>query len=240
MNKALAIFLCVFSLACSSAETTRPLRHVSVDIFDADSVRRGAGYFANYCLGCHGIRQTRYSRIGKDLKLSEEAARGEFMFGDVKIHDYVRTAMAPKDAETAFGVVPPDLSLIVRARGADWIYSYLMGFYADPKRPFGVNNIVAPNVAMPNVLWELQGTQEPVTSVVKSVSEVVDVRLAEPGRMSAKEFDRAVTDIVNFLAYVAEPSKLERLPLGKYVILFLIILTVILYKLKKEYWKDLD
>jgi ubiquinol-cytochrome c reductase cytochrome c1 subunit len=240
MNKALVILLCVFSLACGAVESRKPLKHVSVDIFDADSVRRGGGYFANYCLGCHGIKQMRYSRIGKDLKLSEEQMRGEFMFGDVKIHDYVRTAMASTDSETAFGVVPPDLSLIVRARGADWIYGYLMGFYVDPKRPFGVNNIVAPNVAMPNVLWELQGTQEPVTSVIKGVPEVVDVRLTEPGKMRTQEFDRAVMDIVNFLAYVAEPAKLERLPLGKYVIAFLIILTVILYKLKKQYWKNLD
>lgn len=240
MNKALAILLCFFAMASGAAESGKPLKHVSVDIFDTESVRRGAGYFAHYCLGCHGLKQIRYSRLGRDLKLEEDTMRHEFMFGDVKIHDYVRTAMAPSDAETAFGVVPPDLSLVVRARGADWIYGYLNGFYLDPKRPFGVNNLVVPNVAMPNVLWELQGAQEAVVNVVKGVPEVVDVRLVEPGRMSAREFDKALTDIVNFLAYVSEPSKLERLPLGKYVILFLVILTVILFRLKKEYWKNLD
>jgi ubiquinol-cytochrome c reductase cytochrome c1 subunit len=240
MNKALLIILSIVSMAVGAAESKRPLKHISVDIFDTESVRRGAGYFANYCLGCHGIKQMRYSRIGKDLKLNEEDMRREFLFGDSKIHDYVQTAMAPSDSEKAFGVVPPDLSLIVRARGADWIYGYLTGFYADPKRPFGVNNIVAPNVAMPNVLWEFQGSQEPVLASNKGVPEVVDVRLAEPGLMRVQEFDRAVTDIVNFLAYVSEPSKLERLPLGKYVIAFLIFLTVILYKLKKEYWKDIE
>lgn len=240
MNKALAILLCIFSFASVAAETGKALKHVSVDIFDTDSVRRGAGYFAHYCLGCHGIKQIRYSRIGRDLQADEEGMRREFMFGDVKVHDYVRTAMAPSDAETAFGVVPPDLSLVVRARGADWIYGYLNGFYVDPKRPFGVNNLVAPNVAMPNVLWELQGTQEAVVSIVKGVPEVVDARLAEPGRMNAREFDRTLMDLVNFLAYVSEPAKLERLPLGKYVIVFLLFLTVILFKLKKEYWKNLD
>jgi ubiquinol-cytochrome c reductase cytochrome c1 subunit len=240
MNKALAIILCFFSLACGAAESAQPLENAPVDVFDLQSVRRGAGYFANYCLGCHGIKQIRYSRIGADLGLGEEAMRWEFMFGDAKIHDNIRTAMAPADAEAAFGVVPPDLSLIVRARGADWVYSYLKGFYIDPQRPFGVNNLVVNNVAMPNVLWELQGTQEPVVETVDGVPTVVGVTLTAPGKMTPKEFDRALIDMVNFLAYVSEPAKLQRLPLGKYVIAFLLILTVILYKLKKEYWKDID
>jgi ubiquinol-cytochrome c reductase cytochrome c1 subunit len=240
MNKVLAIFLLFFSLACVAEESAKPLEKVDVDIFDLESVRRGAGYFGNYCQGCHGIKQMRYSRIAKDLKLGEEDMRREFMFGDAKIHDYIRTAMVPTDAEASFGIVPPDLSLVVRARGANWVYSYLKGFYVDPKTPFGVNNIVVKNVAMPNVLWELQGSQQPVIETVDGVATVVDVKQDEPGKMSPREFDAAVTDLVNFLAYVSEPSKLERLPLGKYVILFLILLTFILYKVKKEYWKDID
>lgn len=240
MKRALTLLLLVFSLPSAGTPSGRSLETVEVDIFDRESVRRGAGLFANYCLGCHGIKQMRYSRIAKDLHLDQEALRREFLFGQAKVYDPIRTAMAPAVAEAAFGVVPPDLSLIVRARGANWVYNYLKGFYLDPKRPFGVNNMVAPNVAMPNVLWEFQGIQVPVVKMVAGVPTVVDVRLSEPGKMSPQEFRGAVTDIVNFLAYVAEPAKLERLPLGKYVLAFLIILTVLLYKLKKEYWKDIS
>ena len=216
------------------------LESAPVDIFDRDSVRRGAGYFAHYCLGCHGLKQIRYSRIGSDLGIDEATLRREFMFGDTKLHDYVRTAMPAKDAEAAFGVVPPDLSLIVRARGADWIYSYLKGFYVDPSRPFGVNNVLAKNVAMPNVLWDVQGSQEPIVKTVEGTPMVVGARLTAPGKQTPQEFARTVADLVNFLAYVAEPAKLQRLPLGKYVLAYLLILTVILYKLKKAYWKDIE
>jgi ubiquinol-cytochrome c reductase cytochrome c1 subunit len=238
MRTAFGIALLLFSLAASATEPVKPLEDADVDIFDTESVRRGAGFFSNYCMGCHSVKLIRYSRIGKDLGLDEDAMRREFMFGNVKIHDYLETAMSKSDGENAFGVAPPDLSLVVRARGADWVYSYLKGFYVDPKRPFGVNNVVSPDVAMPNVLWALQGVQEPVIKKVSGVDTVVDVRLVKKGEMSPKEFDQAVTDIVNFLAYVAEPSKLQRLPLGKYVLFFLVVLAIIMYRLKKEYWKD--
>jgi ubiquinol-cytochrome c reductase cytochrome c1 subunit len=239
MKTAFGIALLLFSFAVSAAESVKPLEDADVDIFDSDSVRRGAGFFANYCMGCHSVKQIRYSRIAKDLELSEDTMRREFMFGDAKIHDYFETSMSKADGENAFGVAPPDLSLVVRAKGADWVYSYLKGFYTDPKRPFGVNNLFSPDVAMPNVLWELQGTQEPVIKKVAGVDTVVDVRLVKKGEMSPKEFDQALTDIVNFLAYVSEPSKLQRLPLGKYVIFFLVVLAVIMYRLKKEYWKKI-
>lgn len=239
MNKALVILLLVCScVGVASAEAGKPLKKADVDIFDLESVRRGAGYFSQYCLGCHGIKQIRYSRIAKDLSLDVDTMRREMMFGDLKIHDYAKTAMAPSDAEMTFGVVPPDLSLIVRARGADWVYSYLKGFYVDPKRPFGVNNVVAENVAMPNVLWELQGDQTPVIRNINGQETVVDTKRGEGGKLTPKEFNKVAADLVNFMAYVSEPAKLDRLPLGKYVIAFLIFLTVILYKLKKEYWKD--
>ncbi|CAI8824597.1 cytochrome c1 [Methylocaldum szegediense] len=238
MRTAFGIALLLFSLAASATEPVKPLDDVDVDIFDTESVRRGAGYFSNYCMGCHSVKLIRYSRIGKDLCLDEDTMRREFMFGNVKIHDNLETAMSKEYGENAFGVAPPDLSLIVRARGADWVYSYLKGFYVDPKRPFGVNNLISPGVAMPNVLWALQGVQEPVIKKVGGEDRVVDARLVKKGEMSPKEFDQAVTDIVNFLAYVAEPSKLQRLPLGKYVLFFLVVLAVIMYRLKKEYWKD--
>jgi ubiquinol-cytochrome c reductase cytochrome c1 subunit len=238
MKKALGILLILLSCSGNASQTTH-LSRVDVDVFDFESVRRGAGLYANYCMGCHSLRQMRYSRIAKDLDLSEETMRREFMFGDAKVHDYIRSSMTPQDGEAAFGVAPPDLSLMARARGPDWIFSYLKGFYLDPSRPFGVNNLVAENVAMPNVLWELQGTQEPVLKREKGANVVAGVKLVKEGSMSRKAFDRALTDLVNFLAYVAEPARLERLPLGKYVIVFLIVLTFFLYKLKKEYWKKI-
>ena len=240
MNKALAILLCVLSLTCNTSGASQSIEHVDVDVFDELSVLRGAGYYANYCLGCHGLKQIRYARIGKDLKINEHKMRESFMFGDVKIHDNVHTAMPATSAEPMFGITPPDLSLVTRSRGADWVYAYLKGFYADPKRPFGVNNLMLPNTAMPNVLWELQGDQKPIVETVKGKPEVVGVEHVGRGKITPREFDNTVMDIVNFLAYVAEPAKLQREPLGKYVIAFMIFLTYILYLLKKEYWKDID
>ena len=239
MKKAFIILvLSTFSLVCR-AESSVELEHADVDVFDQLSVIRGAGYFANYCLGCHGLKQMRYSRIGRDLKVNESQLRDFFLYGDAKIHETVKSAMTPANATLAFGVEPPDLSLVVRARGADWVYSYLKNFYEDPARPFGVNNAVAPNVAMPNVLWDLQGPQTAVTESVDGKPEVVGVKSTGHGKLSPREFDHAVNDIVNFLAYVGEPSALQRIPLGKYVIVFLLFLTYLFYRLKKEYWKDI-
>jgi len=240
MKKVFALLLlCTLSLACR-AESGIKIEHADVDIFDQLSVIRGAGYFADYCLGCHGLKQIRYSRIAKDLRISEPKLRELILFGDTKIHEAVNTAMSPKTAETAFGVVPPDLSLVTRSRGADWVYSYLRGFYDDHKRPFGVNNIIAPNVAMPNPLWPLQGPQKPVLDRVDGKLEIVGVEREGRGVMTPAEFDKAVNDIVNFLTYVAEPSALQRIPMGKFVIVFMLFLTYLCYLLKKEYWKDID
>lgn len=239
MKKAFIILvLSTFSLVCR-AESSVELEHADVDVFDQLSVIRGAGYFTNYCLGCHGLKQMRYSRIARDLKVNESQLRDFFLYGDAKIHETVNSAMTPANATLAFGVEPPDLSLVVRARGADWVYSYLKNFYEDPTRPFGVNNAVAPKVAMPNVLWDLQGPQAAVTASVDGKPEVVGVKSTGHGKLSPREFDHAVNDIVNFLAYVGEPSALQRIPLGKYVIVFLLFLTYLFYRLKKEYWKDI-
>jgi ubiquinol-cytochrome c reductase cytochrome c1 subunit len=239
MKKALTLLLlCGLTLVCK-AESGPTIEPVNVDVFDQLSVIRGAGHYANYCLGCHGLKQIRYSRIAKDLQLGETTLRENFLFGDAKIHESVNTAMTAESAAISFGVAPPDLSLVIRARGADWVYSYLRGFYTDTQRPFGVNNLLVPNVAMPNVLWELQGPQEPVLERVDGKLEIVGVQSSGKGKLSPKEFDHAVNDLVNFLAYVAEPSALQRIPLGKYVILFLLVMTYIFYLLKKEYWKDI-
>jgi ubiquinol-cytochrome c reductase cytochrome c1 subunit len=240
MKEVLSFLFALLILNAGPAGASESLEDADVDVFDQLSVLRGANYFANYCLGCHGLKQIRYSRIAKDLKINEAEARQSIMFGDAKIHDYMDTAMPAESAQSVFGVTPPDLSLVTRSRGADWVYTYLKSFYVDPKRPFGVNNRLLENVAMPNVLWELQGDQRAIIETENGNSEVVGVALIREGKMNERQFDRTVRDIVNFMAYVSEPSRLEREPLGKYVIAFMFLLTYVLYQLKKEYWKDID
>lgn len=201
----LALILLVFSTTGQTSESAG-LSHVKLDVFDLAAVRRGAAVYANYCSGCHSLSQMRYSRIQKDLDLPEKSMRNEFMLGDVKIHDTLKSALSPVDGESMFGVAPPDLSLIARSRGVDWVYTYLKGFYADPSRPLGVNNIVAENIAMPNVFWGLQGIQEPVRTPVQGDSVVTGLKLVKPGSQSVTAFDQTVRDLVTFLAYVAKPA----------------------------------
>jgi len=164
------------------------------------------------------------------------------MFTGGKVGDLMTVATDPEDAVEWFGTVPPDLSVIARARGVDWLYTYLRSFYLDPSRVTGVNNLVFPDVGMPDVLWELQGWQKPVITTVKDADgtehKVIDLELVKPGLMSPKEFDRAVRDLVNFLDYMAEPGKHDRQALGVKVILFLLVFLVVAYLLKKEFWKD--
>lgn len=215
------------------------LEDADADVFDKESVRRGAALYVNYCAGCHAVKHLRYSRFAKDLGLKEDDLRKDVMVGGASMHDSMLSGMANADGNNWFGVDPPDLSLVSRARGADWVLSYLKGFYVDPSKPTGVNNAVFPSVGMPNVLWELQGLQKPVFRA-EGGSQVLDrLQLVERGRMTPEQFDAAMNDLVNFLVYASEPSLYQRLPLGKYVILVLLLLSVLFYKLKKEYWKDI-
>jgi ubiquinol-cytochrome c reductase cytochrome c1 subunit len=240
MKTLLGIVILAMPLWAQAAVSVKPLDQVAVDVFDLKSVQRGADYFVDYCMGCHSLKHLRYSRIGKDLGLTEEGMRQGLMVGGAKMEDSLLTAMDKEDAEKWFGVAPPDLSLIARARGDDWLYNYLKGFYVDPTTPTGVNNIVYENVSMPNVLWELQGTQKAVLGKEDGADVIKGLELVTHGKMSPQQFDQAVTDLVTFLVYAAEPAQYERLRLGKYVLLGLLILTVIFYRLKKEYWKDID
>jgi ubiquinol-cytochrome c reductase cytochrome c1 subunit len=154
------------------------------------------------------------------------------------IYDQMHSAMNAHDAEKWFGTTPPDLSLIARSRGADWLYSYLRSFYTDPSKPLGVNNSVFPDVGMPNVFWQLQGSQSAVVQKVEGHDVITDLKLDQPGQMSPKEFDKMVNDLVNFLVYVGEPVQLERQQMGKYVLFFILMFIALAYLLKKEYWKD--
>lgn len=185
----------------------------------------------------------RYSRIGSDLDYDEAQLESLLVFTGAKVGDLMENAMRREDAKRWFGVVPPDLSVVSRSRGVDWLYTYLRSFYQDPSRPWGVNNAVFNDVAMPHVLWELQGLQHAVFDVVKD-KEGVEHRvisklvISEPGKLTGEQFDDAVRDIVNFLHYMGEPTKQKRLQLGGWVILYLGIFFVVMLMLKKEYWRD--
>lgn len=238
MKKIILLLLLTLSLAVSAAESV-DLESADIDLTDKLSLQRGAKHFVTYCLGCHSAKQIRYKRIALDLHIGESVMLSDIAPLGASIYDPLHSAMNTHDAEKWFGTQPPDLSLIARVRGADWLYTYLKSFYADPKRPFGVNNIVFPDVAMPNVLWQLQGQQ--LTEQRKTIyGEYTKLVLDETGVLSEDEFNTMVNDLVNFLVYVGEPTQLERESLGKYVLFFLLLFTVIAYLLKKEYWKDVD
>lgn len=243
MKKTIAAFLFALLPAVSLASGGGVhLDKAHIDPTDRASQQRGAKLFVNYCQGCHSARYMRYSRMARDLGMTDQQVLDNLMLKDGKIHDTMTNAMNPADAKTWFGKTPPDLSLIARSRGADWLYTYLRTFYQDASRPMGVNNLVFKDVGMPHVLAGLQGLQQPVFKTVEhegKETRVIDrLELVQPGSMSPAEYDAAVRDLVNFLDYVGEPIKLERQRLGIWVLLFLAVFFVIAYALKKEYWKD--
>lgn len=237
MKKVLYTLLFLLPLTVSASSGTK-LESADIDLADSSSLERGAHNYVTYCLGCHAAKQIRYKRIALDLKLDEAEILKNVAPLGAGIYDQMHSAMNGHDAEKWFGTTPPDLSLIARSRGADWLYSYLKGFYVDKSKPTGVNNAVFKDVAMPNVLWQLQGTQSAVTKTVDGQEIVTGLKLEQPGQMSEKEFDRFVNDLVNFLVYVGEPIQLERQQMGKYVLFFIFMFIVLAYLLKKEYWKD--
>lgn len=226
-----------------SAAAGDALYQIEVDTSDVHSLQRGARIYVNYCMGCHSAAYMRYNRLGNDLGISLDTLKENFMFGSDKPGDTMNIAMKLSDGEKFFGVAPPDLSVIARSRGADWLYSYFMTFYLDPARPFGVNNLQFRDVAMPHVLWELQGFQKPVYKSVDNadgkVKRVIDqLELDSHGKQSPEEYRNTVYDLVNFLVYLSEPAKFQRQKIGIWVIIYLLSFLVIAWMLKKEYWKD--
>ena len=217
------------------------VEHSGVNIEDTASLQRGAKWYVNYCLGCHTLAYQRYNRLAKDLGLSEEMVMQSLVYSDAKFADTMEIAMDPDQAESWFGKTPPDLSLIGRSRGADWLYSYLRAFYQDESGEW--NNTLLPNAAMPHVLWRLQGIQTPVYRTETTESgyshEVIDhFELITPGTQTHEEFEETARDIAAFLKYVGEPAKLQRKGIGIWVMLFLVLFTFIAYLLKVEYWRD--
>ncbi len=245
MKKQLLAILLLVSPALALASSGEVhLDKVQINPENKESLQRGARTFVNYCLSCHSAKYQRYNRMARDLGMNEEDVIDNLMFTGDKIGDTMDIALSTKDAEKYFGAPPPDLTLVARVRGVDWLYTYLRTFYLDDSRPFGVNNLVFDKVGMPDVLWQLQGWQKPIYETETDSEghehrKVVGLELVEQGSQTPEEFDRTVRDLVNFLAYMGEPIKLERQALGIKVLLFLFVLLIITYLLKKEYWKDI-
>ena len=214
----------------------------NIDLTDQAAKQRGAKYFVNYCLGCHSLKYERWQRM-EEFGISEDQLKKYLMPAGAKKGDLMTIAMSEADAANWFGAPAPDLTLETRLRGEDWVYNYLRAFYIDESRPFGVNNTVFDKVGMPHILWELQGMQKANFEEVNdghggTHKEFKGFEQVTPGTMSAEEYDTMVRDLVTFMAYMAEPIKLERQRLGIYVLLFLAIFLVVAYPLKKAYWKD--
>lgn len=250
MKKILLVLLAAVMLMpmLATASSGAHLYKAPIDIYDKESLRRGAKNFADYCYSCHAASFVRFNRIAKDLEMSEEDVR-EMMIhtfnekgAPTKIGDLMTVSMTDAFAKDTFGTAVPDLSLAARARGADWIYTYLRSFYVDPDRPTGFNNAVFPDVGMPHVLWSLQGLQEPVYKTTMhgdiEVEEIDHMKSIQAGSLSRVEYDMFLGDLTNFMVYIAEPIQVERRSMGWKVLLFLLVLFVFAFALKKEYWKD--
>lgn len=200
------------------------------------SLQRGAKLFMNYCSGCHTLQYMRYQRMSEDLGIPEDVMENNLMMTGGKIHDTIQGTMSKEKAADWFGTPAPDLSLVARSRGADWIYSFLLTFYLDDSRPHGVNNLVMDNTAMPAVLAPLQGYQARKDSDSDSADSQLE--LVQKGQLSPAEYRAATGDLVNFLVYAGEPAKLVRYSLGFKVIVFLLLFTGLAYLLKREFWRD--
>jgi ubiquinol-cytochrome c reductase cytochrome c1 subunit len=242
----LLLLLLALPIVAGASEGVR-LDHAPINERDLVSLQRGAQVYVNYCLGCHSAAYMRYNRL-TDLGLTEQQIKSFLILGDAKVGELMKIAMDPRSAREWFGAAPPDLTVIARSRssedgsGGDWVYTYLRSFYRDASRPTGWNNLVYPNVAMPHVLYQLQGQQ--VLEVHESEGpgghkhKEQSLKLEKPGAMSPLEYDRMVADLVNFLVYMGEPAKHSRVAIGIFVLIFLFVLLVLAYALKKEFWKN--
>lgn len=229
MNKLLVIIALLPIIAF--ANTTAVTESAPIDPSDQASLQRGARTFINNCLNCHSANYMRYNRL-VDIGLTEKEIKENLLFAGDKVGDPMRIAMDPQDAKKWFGVTPPDLSVEVRARGVDWLYAYMRGFYKDETMPSGWNNIVFDKVAMPHVFYQQQGEQ-----ILNH--ETHELELVKPGRLNPAEYDAFVADLTNYMAFMAEPAKAQRKSLGIWVLLFLGVLLVLTKKVKAAYWKDI-
>jgi ubiquinol-cytochrome c reductase cytochrome c1 subunit len=221
-----------------AAGATVHLDKAPVNLADQESLQRGARTFVNYCLNCHSANFMRYTRM-QDIGVSEEQIKDNLMFAAEKPGETMKTSMSKAEGKAWFGATPPDLSVIARSRGADWLYTYLRGFYRDNTRATGWNNTVFDKVGMPHVLWSLQGEMVPVYKKEGEHEVIERLELATPGSISLAEYDALVGDLVNYLVWMGEPDQLKRKQLGIIVLAFLAVFFVVAYYLKKEFWKDI-
>lgn len=237
----LSLLAAAVSPSLALANTSAHLDHAPVDLADHASLQRGAKMFVNYCLNCHSAASMRYNRL-HDIGLTDDQIKQNLLFAGEKVGDTMTVAMNQQEAKGWFGATPPDLSVIARARGADWLYTYLRSFYRDSTRPTGWNNTVFDKVGMPHVLYELQGEQslkvEESVAADGSKVEKHHLVLDKPGKLSPQDYNAAVADLVNYLVFMGEPASVVRTTLGWFVLLFLGVLLVLAVLLKKEFWKD--
>ena len=234
--KAVRLLILLIPLSAAAASEEK-LDRAPIDARDAVSIQRGARVFVNYCLSCHGAEAMRYNRL-EDLGLTEQQIKDNLMFATDKVGDTMTVAMRRGDARTWFGVAPPDLSVIARARGADWLYTYLRSFYREDSRETGWNNLTFPNVVMPHVLYELQGQQVLKQAEQEGEPGASTLVLETPGKLSPHDYDKLTADLVNYLVFMSEPARETRIRIGYAVLIFLGVLFVPVYLLKKDYWKD--
>ena len=251
MKRLLGVLIAAVALSSQSAAASESIRldPAPIDTRDVASLQAGVRTFVNYCLNCHSASLMRYSRL-QDIGLTEQQIKDNLLFSADKVGEMMNVAMSKKDGKDWFGVAPPDLSVIARARGADWLYTYLRGFYRDPSTTTGWNNLAFDRAAMPHVLWSLQGERVRTEVTLKDpsgkdlgdghggVRKVVKLETVTPGSMSTLEYDILSRDLVNFLVWVAEPNQILRKQVGFWVLLVLGILIMLTWLLKKEYWKD--
>jgi ubiquinol-cytochrome c reductase cytochrome c1 subunit len=234
--------LCLAPLVAFASESTVKLDQAPIRSGDKLSLQRGAQTFVNYCLSCHSAEYMRYNRL-RDIGLSENQISDNLIFTGQKVGELMTVAMKTKEAKQWFGVAPPDLSVIARSRGADWLYTYLRKFYRDDSTATGWNNLVFDKAAMPHVLYQLQGEQSLVTNTVDDghggKHEIKELKLDKPGTLSKTEYEAYVADLVNFLVYLGEPAATKRVQIGIIVMLFLFGMLALTYALKHEYWKDI-
>jgi ubiquinol-cytochrome c reductase cytochrome c1 subunit len=242
-----------FGLAQAASEGIPWDKFPAKRVTDVAALQHGAKLFANYCLNCHAAAYMRFNRL-RDIGLTEEQIRDNLIFTGAKVGETMQVALDPKDAKAWFGGVPPDLTLIARSRadsgkgsGADYLYTYLRSYVRDETKASGWNNLAFPGVAMPHVLYELQGTQRAVYATEadphdakKTVHVFKGFELTSPGKLTPAEYNETVADLVAFLQWMGEPEQGHRVRVGVWVLLFLGLFTVVAWRLNAAYWKDVS
>jgi len=254
------LLLVILPIKAVGSESGKSCGSIDCEPFEAElthypSLQKGAKLAVNYCMGCHSFKYSRWERVADDLNIPHQLMMDNMLFSGQKIGELMKIAMPAENAKAWFGAEPPDLTLVARARSPEWVYTYLKNFYADSSRPLGVNNKVFKDVGMPHALLDLQGLQECAPGPVKAANggikrdlitgeDLLEDRcgrfnLVKSGTMNEAEYEEAVYDLVNFLTYVAEPMAEQRKHIGRWVLLFLLLLLVPVVLLNREYWKDI-